>query len=117
MFSLQGANKTSLWEFALDDVLTLLAQLPLIAATIYSNLFRRRKSIPPIEMDLDWAGNFARQLGVEVDEQPEIADLLRLYLIIHCDHEGGNVSAHSTHLVGSALADPFTALAAGKIEG
>jgi len=23
------------------------------------------------------------------------------------DHEGGNVSAHSCHLVGSALADPY----------
>ena len=26
--------------------------------------------------------------------------LMRLYLTIHADHEGGNVSAHTTHLVG-----------------
>lgn len=29
------------------------------------------------------------------------------------DHEGGNVSAHTIHLVGSALSDPFLAYSAG----
>ncbi|XP_009975609.1 PREDICTED: citrate synthase, mitochondrial, partial [Tauraco erythrolophus] len=28
------------------------------------------------------------------------------------DHEGGNVSAHTSHLVGSALSDPYLAFAA-----
>ena len=28
------------------------------------------------------------------------------------DHEGGNVSAHTSHLVGSALSDPYLSLAA-----
>jgi citrate synthase len=40
-------------------------------------------------------------------------ELMRLYLTIHADHEGGNVSAHTTHLVGSALADPYLSFAAG----
>lgn len=40
-------------------------------------------------------------------------DLLRLYLALHGDHEGGNVSAHATHLVGSALSDPFLSYSAG----
>lgn len=30
----------------------------------------------------------------------------------HSDHEGGNVSAHTSHLVGSALSDPYLAFAA-----
>jgi citrate synthase len=34
-------------------------------------------------------------------------------LTIHADHEGGNVSAHTTHLVGSALSDPYLSFAAG----
>ena len=29
------------------------------------------------------------------------------------DHEGGNVSAHTCHLVGSALSDPYLSFAAG----
>lgn len=33
--------------------------------------------------------------------------------IILSDHEGGNVSAHTVHLVGSALSDPYLSFAAG----
>lgn len=40
-------------------------------------------------------------------------ELMRLYLTIHTDHEGGNVSAHATHLVGSALSDPYLSFSAG----
>jgi citrate synthase len=29
------------------------------------------------------------------------------------DHEGGNVSAHACHLVGSALSDPYLSFSAG----
>jgi len=33
-------------------------------------------------------------------------------LVIHSDHEGGNVSAHTSHLVGSALTDPYLSFSA-----
>jgi citrate synthase len=33
--------------------------------------------------------------------------------MIHSDHESGNVSAHATHLVGSALSDVYYATSAG----
>jgi citrate synthase len=49
-------------------------------------------------------------MGYDVEEFKE---LMRLYLVIHADHEGGNVSAHTTHLVGSALSDAFYSLSAG----
>ena len=42
-----------------------------------------------------------------------VRELMRLYMTIHSDHEGGNVSAHATHLVGSALSDPYLSFAAG----
>merc|ERR1719253_1439933 len=38
---------------------------------------------------------------------------MRLYLCIHTDHEGGNASAHTAHLVGSTLSDPYLALSGG----
>jgi citrate synthase len=41
------------------------------------------------------------------------ADLSRLYFLLHSDHESGNVSAHATHLVGSALSDIYYATSAG----
>lgn len=46
-------------------------------------------------------------------DDPKFIELMRLYLTIHSDHEGGNVSAHTTHLVGSALSDPYLSFAAG----
>lgn len=39
-------------------------------------------------------------------------ECIRGYLSIHSDHEGGNVSAHTSQLVGSALADPYLSLSA-----
>jgi citrate synthase len=60
---------------------------------------------------LDWAGNYAHLLGVNDD--PQFLDVTRLYLMLHADHEGGNVSSHVTHTVGSALSDPYYSWAAG----
>ena len=47
-------------------------------------------------------------------EGKNFTELMRLYLTIHSDHEGGNVSAHTTHLVGSALSDPYLSFSAGE---
>lgn len=107
-----GMKKNAYWEKSLDDGLTLIAQIPNIAALIYRKSFRDGKAELPVgyNKDLDWAGNFAKNLGFQ-DEK--FAELMRLYLTIHADHEGGNVSAHATHLVGSALADPFLSFSAG----
>ena len=43
----------------------------------------------------------------------DFQELMRLYLTIHSDHEGGNVSAHASHLVGSALSDAYLSFSAG----
>ena len=39
--------------------------------------------------------------------------MMRLYLVLHSDHEGGNVSANTCHTVGSALSDPYYSVSAG----
>jgi citrate synthase len=44
---------------------------------------------------------------------PKFDELMRLYLVIHSDHEGGNASAHATHLVGSTLSDPYLSVSGG----
>merc|ERR1712096_261334 len=59
----------------------------------------------PSKKDLDWAGNFANLLGVT--DNDKFKEAIRLYLSLHADHEGGNVSAHTAHTVGSALSDPW----------
>jgi len=104
-----GINKGKYWESTYEDSMNLIAKLPQIASTIYRHSYKEGKLIQA-NPELDWGANFANQLGYK-DEK--FHDLLRLYLTIHSDHEGGNVSAHTTHLVGSALSDPYLSYAAG----
>ena len=104
-----GLNKKDYWEATLEDTLNLIARLPHIAAFVYRRKYKGGKVVQPDGM-LDWAANFAHMLGYDNEEFKE---LMRLYMVIHSDHEGGNVSAHATHLVGSALSDPYLSYAAG----
>jgi citrate synthase len=104
-----GMNKKDYWAAVFDDAMDLIARLPRIAAYIYRRKYKLGNHIQPDGL-LDWAGNFAHMMGFE-DES--FRELMRLYMTIHCDHEGGNVSAHATHLVGSALSDPYLSFAAG----
>jgi citrate synthase len=104
-----GMAKKDYWEATLYDSLTLIARLPRIAAYIYRRKYKNGDHIQPDGL-MDWSGNFAHMMGYD-DE--EFKELMRLYMTIHADHEGGNVSAHATHLVGSALSDPYLAFAAG----
>lgn len=106
---LGGAAKSTYWELVLEDTLDLLAALPQVAALIYRCSFHDGV-VGATSPDLDYSANFARMLGYN---SPAFDDLMRLYLTIHTDHEGGNASAHTTHLVGSTLSDPYLSLAAG----
>ena len=105
----KGMSKKDYWDAVFDDSMDLIARLPRIAAYIYRRKYRNGEHIQPNGL-LDWAGNFAHMMGYE-DEG--FHELMRLYMTIHADHEGGNVSAHTTHLVGSALSDPYLSFAAG----
>jgi citrate synthase len=105
----EGMNKKDYWEAIFDDSMNLIARLPRVAAYIYRRKYRKGDHIQPNGL-LDWAGNFAHMLGYKNETFHE---LMRLYMTIHADHEGGNVSAHTTHLVGSALSDPYLSFAAG----
>jgi len=105
----KGVHKSRYWEFALEDSLDLIARLPTVAAAIYRNKYKGGQRIAP-DYSLDYSGNFAHMLGFS---NQTFHELMRLYLTIHSDHEGGNVSAHATHLVGSALSDPYLSFCAG----
>jgi len=106
----EGVAKSKYWELCFEDSMNLIAKLPTVAAIIYRNLYREGSSISSIDPTLDISANFTKMLGYE---DPQFTELMRLYLTIHSDHEGGNVSAHTCHLVGSALSDPYLSFAAG----
>ncbi len=104
-----GLNKKDYWSIIFDDCMDLIARLPRIAAYVYRRKYKNGEDIQPNGL-LDWAGNLAHMMGYDNESFKE---LMRLYMTIHADHEGGNVSAHTTHLVGSALSDPYLSYAAG----
>eukprot|EP01027_Heterolobosea_sp_BB2_P022146 GEZU01032583.1.p1 GENE.GEZU01032583.1~~GEZU01032583.1.p1 ORF type:complete len:477 (+),score=230.57 GEZU01032583.1:64-1494(+) len=104
-----GVHKSKYWETTFEDTLNCIARIPVVAAQIYRQNFKDGKLIES-DPSLDWGANFAHMMGYD---QPQFRELMRLYLTIHSDHEGGNVSAHATHLVGSALSDPYLSLSAG----
>lgn len=104
-----GISKKDYWEYIFEDTMDLISRLPQIAAYVYRRKYKNNEQIQPNGL-LDWAGNLAHMMGFK---EGSFFELMRLYMTIHADHEGGNVSAHTTHLVGSALSDPYLSFAAG----
>jgi citrate synthase len=104
-------KKQDYWEPVLEDSLRLIAKLPSIAAGVYRIRFNKGEPIPR-EPGLDWGGSYAQMLGMD-DADGSFANFMRLYLTLHTDHEGGNVSANTCHTVGSSLADPYYSVCAG----
>jgi len=106
-----GMTRDDHWLATLDDSLNLIARLPELAAGVYRWRYDLGKRVPR-KKGLDWAANYAHMMGVE-DKDGGFTRLVRLYMVLHCDHEGGNVSAHTAHCVASALSDTYYAVSAG----
>ncbi len=107
----EGIKKDIYWESTLEDALNLTAKLPVIAAFIYRMKYFGETRKPKYNPKQDYGTNFSRMMGIS--DRKGYAELSRLYFILHSDHESGNVSAHATHLVGSALSDGYYAFSAG----
>jgi citrate synthase len=104
----EGMTRDEYWDPMYEDCTNLLAKLPSIAAYIYRMKYGADVHIP-VNEELDFGGNFAHQMGIPKPYD----DVARMYFILHSDHESGNVSAHATHLVASALSDAYYALSGG----
>ncbi len=88
-----GMKKSDYWDPMYEDSLNLLAKLPEIATYIYAKLYRDGKRI-------------------QSNSNKPYDDVSRLHFIIHADHESGNVSAHTGHLVASSLSDIYLSISA-----
>ncbi len=104
----EGMSKNDYWDATYEDAMNLIARIPFAAAYIYRKNFKDNQHIPA-DRSLDWAANYAHMLGFEGHECYE---MMRLYQTIHADHEGGNASAHTAHLVGSTLSDVYLSYSA-----
>ena len=104
----EGMSKMDYWDPMFEDSCNLMAKLPVLAAFIYRLKYKGDDQIAE-DPNLDLGGNFAHQMGIDKPYD----DVARMYFILHSDHESGNVSAHTTHLVASALSDAYYSLSAG----
>lgn len=104
----EGIKKDAYWDPTYEDSTNLLAKLPALGAYIYRMKYRADTHIAS-DPKLDFGGDFAHMMGFGKPYD----DVARMYFILHSDHESGNVSAHTTHLVSSALSDPYYSFSAG----
>lgn len=107
----EGMRKGDHWLTTLEDALQIIAKIPTIVAGIYRMriVYKKRILSDPYR---DWSGNFANMMGID-DPEGKLRDLIRLYMVLHCDHEGGNVSNNVCRIVNSALSDPYYSISAG----
>jgi citrate synthase len=103
----EGMTKMDYWDPMYEDACNLMAKLPGIGAYIYRMKYKGDTPIAP-DPKLDLGGNFAHMMGIGKPYD----DVARMYFILHSDHESGNVSAHTGHLVASALSDAYYAYSA-----
>ncbi|KAJ6630721.1 citrate synthase-like protein [Mycena sp. CBHHK59/15] len=106
----KGIKKSEYWTYTLDDCLNLIARLPALAARIYRNVYNPEAPMPSLNNEMDLVGNYSALLGF--GDNHSLTEYLRLYIALHGDHEGGNASAHTAHLVGSTLSDPYLSYSA-----
>jgi len=104
-------RKDDFWEPTLEDALNIIARLPAIAAGIYRKKFNKGARIND-GGNLSWGASYAKMLGIP-DPNGEFTKLINLYLVLHCDHENGNVSAMASYTVNSALSDLYYSFSAG----
>ena len=102
-----GLSKNEYWDSTYEDSLNLLAKLPEIGAYIYRKTYKNGDRIQS-NPNLDFGANFAHMMGIDKPYD----DVSRLNFIIHSDHESGNVSAHTGHLVASSLSDVYYSISA-----
>ncbi|MFK5855471.1 MAG: citrate (Si)-synthase [Bacteroidota bacterium] len=107
----RGMDKLDYWDSTYEDSFNLISKLPIIGAYIYNKLYRNSPSVYQ-DPTLDFGGNFASMINIDKPYD----DVARMYFILHADHEGGNVSAHTGHLIASSLSDIYYATS-GMING
>lgn len=107
----RGMNKTDFWDPTYEDAMNLVSKIPVIGAYIYNKLYRKTKYVYQ-DPTLDFGGNFAAM--IDIDKPYD--DVARMYFILHADHESGNVSAHTGHLIASSLSDIYYSIS-GMING
>ncbi len=105
---MNGIQREEHWEATLEDALTLLGRLPVLAAGIYRR-YIIHEPMPAPRQDLGFSDNFAYLLGVG-KYSGTFGEFIRQFVIVHSDHEGANASVLTSRIVNSSLSDLFYCL-------
>jgi citrate synthase len=117
-FSVQyrnGIRKEDYWKPSLEDALNIVARIPAVAAGIYRIRYKKGDIIYPYKK-IDFTEDFVRMLGLfngQDETVHQFNELMKIYLVAHCDHEGGNVSAFTSQTINSALSDLYYSISGG----
>ncbi len=93
-----------------EDGLNLIAKAPEIAAVVINHHAGWEKSNPS-KPELGYVENFTQMLNVPRGNISELEDIFRLFIILHYDHGGGNLSAFVGKAVASGLEDMYGSIA------
>ncbi|HVO76087.1 MAG TPA: citrate (Si)-synthase [Ignavibacteriaceae bacterium] len=111
----KGLRKEDYWKPTLEDALNIVSKIPAIAAGIYRIKYKKGNLIEP-DKKIDFSEDFVRMLGLFPGGNAlsnQFNELMKIYLIAHCDHEGGNVSAFTSQTVNSTLSDLYFSISGG----
>jgi len=102
----------------MEDALNLVARTPELVAAIFRLHSGLGEPIAPSK-DLGLIEDFVHMLGIPGADKDKLAELLKVFYILHVDHGGGNLSTFTGKAVASGHADIFTAMSAamGALSG
>lgn len=107
----EGMKREDYWDATLEDAVTILARMPVIAAGIFREKLRGKSRIEA-DNSKGFSENFAHMLGLGI-EHPTFEEFIRQFVVVHSDHEGANASVLASRVVNSSLSDLYYSISGG----
>ena len=108
-----GIHTLGMWDCKNDwreDALNLIARLPRMMGLLFRYREGRTENIPDDDVTLSMIERFTNTLQLDVDQE-KLIRVLSVYLILHMDHGGGNLSTFVGKAVASGHATLYSAMA------
>ena len=108
-----GIHTLGMWDCKNDwreDALNLIARLPRMIGLLFRYREGRTENIPDDDVTLSMIERFTNTLQLDVDQE-KLIRVLSVYLILHMDHGGGNLSTFVGKAVASGHATLYSAIA------
>ena len=108
-----GIQTLGMWDCTNDwkeDALNLVARMPRLMGLLFRYRDGRSENIPEDDTSLSMVERFTKTLELDVD-QAKLTRVLSVYLVLHMDHGGGNLSTFVGKAVASGHATLYSAMA------